>query len=496
MSQAQGRHSDRQEAGRSLLERVAAFIDRHRLLEPADAVVVGVSGGSDSTALLAVLVELAALPQRGYRLVAAHLNHGLREAAQEDARFIADLADRLRVPCVCERADVPAVAAAAGVGPEEAGRRVRYEFLRRAALATGCLAIATGHQTDDQAETVLHRILRGTGLEGLAGIRPLRQLEGGLRLVRPLLAVTRQEAQAYLRLRGLAWRTDSTNADPAYSTRNRIRLELLPLLRERYNPRVDAALARLAELAAGAAPCLEELGRCALDQILLGSSAEELALNAAGLSTMEPTTAALAVRAALHRLEVPMQEIGQAQVQKIQALAADGPDGPTAADLPGGLRACRRGDRLVLSRRAGGEPVGPEPADLTSELPIDSPGSTRLPDGSTLHVEFRGGGQEELRTFLPGKDPCMELLDADRLAGALRVRRWRAGDQFGPLGTAGHQKLSDFFIGTGVSPADRRGAWLVCDDQGIVWLAPHRLAHRVQVTDQTRRLAMLRLERG
>ena len=470
---------------------VAAFIDRHKLLGMGQSVLVAVSGGSDSVALLAVLAELARQPQRHYRLVAAHLNHGLVEEVGEDAGFIAALAARLNVPYICERADVPAAAAAAAISHEEAGRQVRYDFLRRAATEHHCSAIATGHQLDDQVETVLHRILRGTGLEGLAGIRSGRELAGNLRLIRPLLAVTRDQAQAYLRLRGLAWKTDPTNADPSYNTRNRIRHELLPLLRKGYNARVDQAITRLADLAQLAEPYLTFRGEETLADVLLERGDREVVLSAGRLAATEPASASLAVRAALRLLNSPMQEMGQLQVEQVLALAAAPHAGARALHLPGGLRVCRQYDRLMLSRQpAPNIPSTPH----AGEAPLALPGRTRLPEGSTVLIEIRDGGLKEFREFAAAKNAFAEMLDADHLDGPLIARRWQAGDQFRPLGAAGRQKLSDFFITAKIPPAQRRQAWLICDRRGIVWLAPYRLAHRVRITKATRRLAMLRLK--
>jgi tRNA(Ile)-lysidine synthase len=474
--------------GKTVSQRMAEFIDRHRLLEAGQGVLVAISGGSDSVALLAGLAELATHPQRRYRLIAAHLNHGLVEDVGEDAEFIATLARRLKVPCICERGDVPAAAAAAGIGHEEAGRQVRYDFLRRAAIAHGCTAIATG-----QVETVLHRILRGTGLEGLAGIRPSRDLGGRLRLIRPLLAVTRQQAQEYLRRRRIRWKTDPTNDDPTYNTRNQIRHELLPLLRTGYNARVDEALARLAELAAAFGPQVSALGEKALADVLLERGERELTLSAPLLAALGAYPASLAVRTALRLLESPMQEMGQEQVEQVLALAAAPARGRRRLDLPGGLRVCRQYDQLILTHVAATTSPACAPLD-GQEVPLAQPGRSCLPDGSSVYIEFRDGGLAELRKFAAGKDAFVEMMDADQLEEPLIARHWRAGDQFRPLGAAGRQKLSDFFISAKIPQPQRRRAWLLCDRRGLIWLAPHRLCHRVRVTKATRRLAIIRID--
>jgi tRNA(Ile)-lysidine synthase len=200
-------------------------------------IVVAVSGGADSVALLRALAEFA--PPGG--LIVAHLNHQLRGPESDaDTAFVADLLPDL--PHFVERIDVAAAAKRANL--EATARQVRYDFLAAVARRTGANVIATGHTRDDQAETVLHRLIRGTGLRGLRGIAASRELEHGIRLIRPLLTVSRQDVIAYLRSIDQPWREDATNADTAF-TRNRIRHELLPLLRS-YNPAIEDALARTA----------------------------------------------------------------------------------------------------------------------------------------------------------------------------------------------------------------------------------------------------------
>jgi len=207
--------------------------------------LVAVSGGADSVALLRAMCETR-VTGKG-ELVAAHLNHGLRAAESDaDEQFVREICSEMQVRCCTERVDVAALAATQGDGIEAAARTARYQFLRRTAGRCGARYVATAHTADDEVETVLHRILRGTALAGLAGIPRRRLLGRDVMLVRPLLAVRRREVLAYLAAIGQAYREDASNAEPIF-TRNRLRLELLPLLRAQYNPDVDQALLRLAD---------------------------------------------------------------------------------------------------------------------------------------------------------------------------------------------------------------------------------------------------------
>src|SRR5438132_8777665 len=218
-----------------------------RLGVSADGIVVAVSGGPDRVALLRAL---ASLPTAG-RLIVAQLNHQLRGPESDaDEAFVRALPESLQpgMELRCERIDVAAQARTEGANVEAVARRVRYDWLARVAKECQARWVATGHTADDQAETVLHRLLRGTGLKGLRGIATRRSLAERVELIRPLLGVTRAAVMEYLREMGQAYRTDSSNADRGY-TRNRIRHELLPLLAQQYNPAIAAVLCRLAEQA-------------------------------------------------------------------------------------------------------------------------------------------------------------------------------------------------------------------------------------------------------
>jgi tRNA(Ile)-lysidine synthase len=232
-----------------LVVKLAQFLHRHGI--GPGGVVVAVSGGPDSMALLRALLTLRPDPQPG-PLVIAHLNHQLRgEESDADEAFVREQHAALGAPGVeraCERIDVAARARADRENLESVARRLRYGWLTEIAQKHGLRYVATGHTADDQAETVLHRLLRGAGLKGLRGIAPRRVLAPGIEAVRPLLTVSRAEVLTYLEVEQQPFRTDRSNADPRF-TRNRIRSQLLPYLAEHYNPAIAQILARLAEQA-------------------------------------------------------------------------------------------------------------------------------------------------------------------------------------------------------------------------------------------------------
>jgi tRNA(Ile)-lysidine synthase len=320
-----------------------------------DAIVlVAVSGGADSVALLRGLAAVRQ-PGRG-RLVVGHFHHGLRGAeADADAQFVVALAAQLGLDCHCGQARD----AVADTSPDDRRRRseahareARYRFLRELASRLGARYVATGHTADDQAETVLHRILRGTGLAGLAGIRRVRQLVPGVALIRPLLPFRRSETQGYLTARAQPSRCDSSNVDLRF-TRNRIRHELLPHVAEWYNPRAVEALIRLARQAADSQRVIEALVEELRERCAPAFRETEVAFDCSPLAGVPR----LLVRELLtHLWRQQSWPRGAMTYEKWEWLAevATSPTGAQLAKLtlPGNIRAERSGDQLVLRRAA------------------------------------------------------------------------------------------------------------------------------------------------
>jgi tRNA(Ile)-lysidine synthase len=245
-------------------------------------VLVAVSGGADSVALLCGLVELQT--ECSLELRAAHLDHDLRgEDSAADAAWVESLCGRLSVNCVLERQDVKALQIESKHTLEEAARKARYDFLERTALMQNCTHIALAHTADDQAETILHHILRGTGLAGLRGIPRERQIISDLRLVRPLLEVRRTEIETWLKERGQDYRHDASNLDPSF-TRNRIRHQLLPLLQTDFNPQVIPALLRLGQQAGDMEEALDHFAEIQLKAALIEQSPHHAKLRCEALA--------------------------------------------------------------------------------------------------------------------------------------------------------------------------------------------------------------------
>jgi tRNA(Ile)-lysidine synthase len=310
-------------------------------------VLLGVSGGADSVAMLRAMGALEADAGGRGKLYVAHLNHGLRgKAAEEDQAWLQNLCEQLRVPMEAGRRDIGAIAEEQGDGWEAAARTARYDFLVETAKRVGARFVVTAHTADDQAETVLHRILRGTGIEGLAGIARSRPLTESIALVRPMLDVRRSEVLQYLASTGQDYRTDASNDDTQW-TRNRLRHELLPSLREDYNPRVDEALVRLAAQAGELQGVLSSLVAETANQGVVADGSR-LHVDCATLELQPPVVIRELLKVGWKQAGWPQQSMGFHEWQQLAALV--GKRGARSINLPGNIRASRRGSFVVVER--------------------------------------------------------------------------------------------------------------------------------------------------
>lgn len=320
-------------------------------------VVVAVSGGADSVSLLCGLHELRDQAAAG-KLVIAHFNHRLRPAAEDDARFVKRLADELRIPCEVATAEKPLRLSGAD-GVEAEARSARYGFLRDVAQRVGARFVATAHTADDQAETILHRVLRGTGLAGLAGIPRARPLSESVTLIRPLLEFSRAEVVAYLAERRQSFCLDESNEDPSF-TRNRIRHALLPQLAAQYNPNVREALLRLGRLAGEAQGVIEqvakELERRAVRYPAGGSagaSPSQVVVDCEQVAH-EPVHLIRELLVQIWKQSGwPQQQMGLDEWDSLAGMISQARPEKPVQNLPGQIRAERQADKLLLSRSTG-----------------------------------------------------------------------------------------------------------------------------------------------
>lgn len=430
---------------RSLAEQVLETIRKRALIEAGDRLAVAVSGGADSVALLLLLLELRG--ELGFVLSVAHVNHKLRgRESDEDERFVADLACRHDLEFMARTAPVDRER---GSGIEAAARVLRYDFFRELAQAGRVRKVATAHTLDDQAETVLLRIFRGTGIRGLAGIHPRLILrdEGRVHgeVVRPLLELRRADLQEFLRARGQEWREDSSNRDPSF-LRNRVRLAVLPLLQESFGEAVVKNLADLAEIARAEDEHWER-GH-------LEVRAAEGGLKLASLEKLPLAAQRRLVREWLEANE-GAGSVSFRVIEDVLQLAA-GPAGRTL-ELRG-RRILRRDQRELRWETAGDV----QATDYEYILP--APGSVEVRE---LGIRIQATLTDWER--VPESERS-QLLDPRKVNGQMRIRNWRAGDRFWPANTKQPQKVKELLSDRHVSGMEKR-LWPVIEAGGeLVWM--------------------------
>ena len=463
-----------------LTERVEQFIRRHDLLTPGEHVLLAVSGGADSVAMLLILANLARPENLGLKLRVAHLDHGIRGSdAQADADFVAELAEKLALPCHLESLDVPDLARKRGVSLEVAGRQARHEFFARLAKAHHCTAVALAHHADDQAETVLQRIIRGTGLPGLAGIRSQRLLskQPPIRIVRPLLCCRRQQIEQFLSQRSADWRMDHTNLQSDF-TRNWIRNELLLQLRQRLNPRVDDALLRLAELAADATNLIE---RQATEFLRVSSHALGLmvCIDLQALQQIHRALQGEVVRLAWAGLGLPQRDMNLEIIQEVLARVQEhlSQGKPDRLTLPGGGEAiCQFGKLLLATENS---PTSFESVELSL------PGQAHLePLALTVRLDLVAEDVQPSDRMCPD-DRTVELIDRDCISGRLVIRSPLTDEVFEPLGGSGSEQIGQFLLNCRVPRLLHPLTPVLSDDKGVLWVVAHRLAQRARLTSQS-----------
>jgi tRNA(Ile)-lysidine synthase len=446
----------------SFRSRFHEFSRKHGLFGERDIVVVAVSGGIDSMVLLDLLAG-----EQGLRLIVAHVNHGLRGAASDaDETLVRDQAGARALEFRVDRPNIAAAAEASGTGIQETARRLRYAFLETVRAGAENGKIATGHQLDDDAETILLNLFRGTGIRGLAGI-PVRREH----IIRPLLFAARDEVERYAAAAGVPFREDASNATDAY-TRNAIRRQILPRVREFVSPGASRNIARTGEILRMAAGYLAEQTATALTTCRLADDAGGMVLSVGRLRDLHPFLCREVLLAAADQSGT--DGLSSAHVEAVMSLLDARPG--DRVTLPGGWTVARERETFLLRRAAGIAgfciPVTPGTAYEMAGFRFSSTIGTRREPA----------------------EPGTEVVDADRLGvRGLTLRSWREGDAFVPLGMTARKKLSDFFIDEKIE-AHRKHLIPILEtaDGEIVWVCGMRIDERFKVTATTRRV--LRLE--
>jgi len=449
--------------------KVSKTIKDHDLIERDDSVLVALSGGPDSVALLDILCRVRR--RLKLDLLAVYINHRIRpKAASKEIAFCADLCKKLKVRFVSVIVDVPSLARESKQSQEQVGREVRYREFGRIADENGIDKIALAHHADDRTETVLFRILRGTGMAGLKGI-PIRRGK----IVRPLHFVTKSEILSYLNQRGIEFCLDRSNLKPDFR-RNYIRLRLLPEIRRKLNPAVDSALLGLAETAEAEDYFLDSLVAKAIKKAVRFSAGGKIELDLILFSNYD-----LWLRRRLIRYCVTLlSPSGLAPDRKVtERLVNPGHTGRLSVSLPGGIQATEVSGKLVFH--------GKKRKHYCEEL---KPGTIKSLEFPNIDLRLR---------FLSGKKTLFRRerrssriwLDAAKVKLPLLVRSIGTGDRFRPLGMKGSKKVGDYLTDCKLPPIYRDEVPLVCDSEGIVWLVGFEIAERAKIDHYTNKVLQI-----
>jgi tRNA(Ile)-lysidine synthase len=481
-----------------MIDRMQQVLQHQCRLTPNRLVLVGVSGGADSLCLLHLLWKL------GYPVAVAHLDHNLRPDSAADARSVQELAGAMQLPFYLGREDVAAYADRHMLSVEEAARLIRYRFLFDQAARCQAQAVAVGHTADDQVETILMHLLRGSGLSGLAGMAAYSLPNAWSReipLVRPLLVAWRNEIEQYVGTAGLQPVEDATNREPRFY-RNRLRHELIPTL-EQYNPNLRRLIWQMAEILTEDEKNLLHWTEEAWQACLVRHGDNWLALDAFRIAGASLSLQRRLVRQAVQRLRPGLRDVDYAAVER--AIAVIQGSSGEQCDLVGGLRLLREGNLIWVAAWEAEIPLaqwaGQDWPQLPAgqEIPLPVPGEFELPGGWRLISRISAATSEALASALANHDPYQVDLDAETLqssANPLQLRSRRPGDRFQPLGLGGHSmKISDFFINSKL-PRRARLQWplLVCGET-IAWVPGLRPSHEFRIRQGTYLLLHFQLVR-
>ena len=460
------------------------FIELNNLFENADRVLLAVSGGADSTALLYALCSLRDSNIIDADFVCAHVNHMLRGLdADKDRQFVVEQARRLSMPVITKKVNVPAFARQNKLSIETAARDLRIKTLLEIAEANGCPVIATAHQADDNAETIIHNIIRGTGLRGLAGIRPKRSFEGKI-FVRPLLCFTRPQVIEYLEERKIPWCTDKTNFDCSYR-RNFIRHRLVPEIQKKSSAPLVKLLSALADKAGRLCLSVESV----TEQIWPAAAdfeKDRLKLKLKVFSVQHPQVQIELIRKALNYIGCGQRDLTFDHYRRILALANKEP-GNKKISLPGEFTARKEYENLLFFKPARKSDV--EPA-ATGPVEIAIPGQTEF---GYFKIEARITECPPIENLKAKRDASLEQFDLEKISLPIKIRRRLEGDRFQPLGLDSDKKISRFLIDAKLPPAQRQNTLVVTDREKIIWLWPIRISENVKITDKTTKVLLLKI---
>lgn len=466
------------------LHEVESTIIKYDMLQEKDAVLVGVSGGPDSVALLLSLIELR--NTFSIKIGIAHLNHLLRgDASENDAGFVKDLAAQLNLPVYITSKDVEKYKNNNGLSLEEAGRQVRYNFLYQTAETEKYNKIALGHHSDDNAELVLMQLLRGSGPLGMAGIPAVRE-----NIIRPLIHTSKSDILDYLKNIEQAFVFDKSNEDTVF-LRNRVRYELIPSLKKNYNPNIIDTINRMSSIVRNDEEWIDSILAPVFERLVEHREKDSLVIDARLFSPLHIAEKRRLIRMAIKAVKGDLRQITLIHVDSVIALLEKGPENKSL-DLPGRIRTMYANGQLEIKKEKQNlrelEPTFCE----TFIHPFEYRISENEVNDTRIFIEEIGiylkFSQTNMEFFsdLSYPEKHVAYMDMDALKFPLFIRNTNKGDSFSPFGMTGTQKLKKYFINNKISKSERARVPVLVSDGKIVWVVGHRIDNSVKLSSETK----------
>lgn len=457
-----------------LLEKVNLWADKYGVLKADSCVVVGVSGGADSVCLLHILYKLC--KARTFSIAAVHINHMLRGAESDgDEHFVRDLCTEYNIPLNVFNEDVAAFARESNYSIEEAGRLIRYKRFREVLDKTHATHIAVAHHRDDQAETIFLNLLRGTGIDGLCGMPGIKD-----KIIRPLLDVSKNEIEAYIKRNCLSYRTDSSNYENNY-LRNAVRNVIFPEIKQQTGTDIASSLLRAQRLLKTDRDFLNQYTDEKFKTVLISEEKAKVVLKRNELLELHPAIASRIMRIAWEKVTGSLKGLESSHVNSVLSIAAK--KGNKTVELPKGITATSEYDKLVISSQVRKDRIEPFSFSLSLPSVVDLP-------VIKLKVEARLFSRDEFikhfgKINKPKENSFTQLFDYGRIKKGIYIRNRLPGDTFFPFNSSGRKKLKDFFIDEKIPNNIRGNIPLLTEDKNIIWVIGFRTSEEYKITELT-----------
>ncbi len=468
-----------------MLQKIISFVQQYNMLKEKDKVVIGISGGADSVCLFFMLLELKKVYD--LELFAVHVNHGIRglEADQDEA-FVRELATRKRVPLTCVSANVKELAKDQGLSEEEAGRMVRYEAFYEEYNKYNCNKIAVAHHENDQAETVLFQLFRGSGIKGLTGIPPIRN-----EIIRPLLCVSRDDIEGYLLQHEIAYQIDKTNYEDNY-TRNKIRLNMLPYATRQINSKAVSHIARTAGMLREAQEYIEKNAQKKMEQIVCVQNGQ-YSFDVKQFLDEDIVIQKEMLRMLIVRLANQLKDIESEHIAMILSLL-EKPVGKRV-NLPYGIEAIREYDRIRINQfNQKQTDATRNPGSSLCSMAVSIPGTVNVPE-TGMQIRFEILESTEKNRIIP-KNNCTKWFDYDRIKNTIFIRNRQNGDFLQIDAVGGHKKLKNYFIDKKIPKEERENVLLLADGNHIIWIVGDRISEYYKVRQDTTKILKVIIDGG